>query len=396
MNTIGTVKNKNILFLQGPMGNFFKKLDNVFKNSGAKTYKIGFNAGDSFFSNHYNYTPYRDTMENYYAFIIDFLNEKKIDKIFLFGDCRFYQSVSIKVAKKLHIEVFVFEEGYIRPNYITMEKHGVNDFSHISRDPEFYKKVTTLSDRKPMDVEYSQFRMVSSSTFYYLVSNIFHFRYPNYIHHRDFSAVKEFFYGIRSVFRKLIYPFHEKRYLEIIKKELVNKYFFVPLQTYNDFQILEHSGYRSIEKFIIEILESFAINDLDEMLIFKHHPVDRGRRNYKDFIIEQARHFNIEDKVLVLYDVYLPALLQNAKGTITINSTVGLSSLYHDTPTITLGNAIYDIEGLTCKGMKLDDFWHQQVQPDLELLEKYRAYIIETTQLNGSFYGRLPNLNLNS
>ena len=396
MNTIGTIKNKNILFLQGPMGNFFKKLDNAFKTEGAATYKIGFNAGDSFFSNHYNYFPYRDTRDNYCTFIADFLNEKKIDKIFLFGDCRFYQSVSIKVARKLNIEVFVFEEGYIRPDYITMEKYGVNDFSHISRDAGFYHKITLSNEQKPKHAEYSQFKMVASSIIYYLISNIFHYRYPNYKHHRDFSALKEAFYGVRSLARKLTYPIYEKKYLEIIKNELSNNYFFVPLQTYNDFQILEHSGYKSIEKFIIQVVESFSKNDLDDRLVFKHHPVDRGRKNYKDFILDQARHFGIEDKVLVLYDTHLPTLLKNAKGTVTINSTVGLSSLYHETPTITLGNAIYDIEGLTCKGMKLKDFWYQPKQPDMELLEKYRLYIIENTQLNGSFYGRFPILKLDS
>ena len=390
MNTLGTIKNKNILFLQGPMGNFFKKLDHLFKENGAITYKIGFNAGDSFFSNHNNYIPYRDIRDNYGVFIRNFLNEKKIDKIFLFGDCRFYQRVSIQVARKLGIEVFVFEEGYIRPHYITMEKYGVNDFSHISRDADFYKNVKISSEQEPKDAEYSPFKMVACSTTYYLVSNIFHFRYPNYIHHRDFSAIKEAFYGTRSFFRKLIYPFYEKKYLEIIKNELSNNYFFVALQTYNDFQVLEHSGYKSIEKFIIEVLESFSKNTLETWLVFKHHPVDRGRKNYKKFIIDQARHFGIEDRVLVLYDTHLPTCLKNAKGTVTINSTVGLSALYHETPVITLGNAIYDIEGLTCKGMKLDDFWHKYQVPDMELLEKYRFYIIENTQLNGSFYGDVP------
>ena len=390
MNTLGTIRNKNILFLQGPMGSFFKKLDHLFKENGATTYKIGFNAGDSFFSNHNNYIPYRDIRDNYGVFIRNFLNEKKIDKIFLFGDCRFYQRVSIQVARKLGIEVFVFEEGYIRPHYITMEKYGVNDFSHISRDADFYKNVQILSEQKPKDAEYSPFKMVACSTTYYLVSNIFHFRYPNYTHHRDFSAIKEAFYGTRSFFRKLIYPFHEKKYLEIIKNELSNNYFFVALQTYNDFQVLEHSGYKSIEKFIIEVLESFSKNTLETWLVFKHHPVDRGRKNYKKFIIDQARHFGIEDRVLVLYDTHLPTCLKNAKGTVTINSTVGLSALYHETPVITLGNAIYDIEGLTCKNMKLDDFWHKYQAPDMELFDKYRSYILENTQLNGSFYGNIP------
>lgn len=396
MNSIGNIKNKNILFLQGPMGNFFKKLDKAFIKKGATTYKIGFNAGDSFFSNHFNYIAYKDTKENYSSFIKNFLINKKINKIFLFGDCRFYQSLSIQVARTLEIEVFVFEEGYIRPNYITMEKYGVNDFSHISRDADFYKKIELSGVEKPKDAKHNQTLMVLSAMTYYLVANIFHYRYPYYIHHRDFSAIKEFFYGIRSVVRKIIYIFKEKKYLKIIKNELANNYFFVPLQTYTDFQILEHSGYRSIEKFIIELLESFARNNLDDWLVFKHHPVDRGRKDYEDFIINQAEILGIEDRVMILYDTHLPTLLRNAIGTITINSTVGLSSLYHETPTITLGSAIYDIDGLTCKGMKLDDFWYKYKTPNMELLDKYRLYIVRNTQLNGSFYGKLPEFRFDS
>ncbi|MDQ7085949.1 MAG: hypothetical protein Q9M36_14020 [Sulfurovum sp.] len=173
--------------------------------------------------------------------------------------------------------------------------------------------------------------------------------------------------------------------------KLSKQYFFVPLQTHNDFQILQHSNYGSLEKFIIEVLESFSRYAKEEdSLIFKHHPIDRGRKNYKAFIFEQAVQLGISKRILVLHDIHLPTCLQHAKGTITINSTVGLSSLYHHTPTITLGNAIYDIEGLTMKGSNLDDFWLLQTHPNRVLFEKYRQYIINTTQINGSFYGLFP------
>ncbi len=390
MNTIGNIKNKNILFLQGPMGSFFKKIDNLFRENGAVTHKIGFNAGDYFFSNHDNYIAYKDTREEYKNFIIKFLKNKRIDKIFLFGDCRFYQRISINVALDLSVNVYVFEEGYIRPNYITMEKYGVNDFSHIPRNSDFYDKLKLYEIEEPLDANYNQLNMVLSSSTYYFLSNIFHYKYPNYIHHRDFSALKELFYGVRSLIRKNIYSINEKKYLNIIQNELSNKYFFVPLQTYNDFQILEHSGYGSIEKFIIEVLESFSKYLSQDYLVFKHHPVDRGRVNYKKFIINQAEVLGIKDRVLVFHDVHLPTCLKNAKGTITINSTVGLSSLYHNTPTITLGNSIYDIDNLTCKNMQLDNFWSEYKTPKMELLQKYRLFIIENTQLNGSFYGKVP------
>jgi capsular polysaccharide export protein len=393
MNKIGTIKGKNVLFLQGPMGLFFKRLDSLLKKNGATTYKIGFNAGDSFFSNHYNYIPFRDKKDKFEIFITNFFKEKSIDKVFLFGDCRFYQSIAISVAKKTDVEVFVFEEGYIRPNYITMEKFGVNAYSSLSRKREFYSSLSYKETPIPSETHQSRMSMFFSATLYYFISNLFHYCYPNYEHHRDFSALKEFFYGMRSFYRKIKYKFYEKRYTPLIQNELMNNYFFVPLQTYNDFQVLQHSGYKSIEKFIIEVIESFSANTSSEYLIFKHHPVDRGRKDYREFIESQARGYDVESRVIVLYDTYLPMLLQNAKGTITINSTVGLSSLYHGTPTITLGNALYDIEGLTSKGMSLDNFWSEQRVPDLELLQKYRAYLIEKTQLNGSFYGDMPKFN---
>lgn len=391
MNKIGTVKGKNILFLQGPMGNFFKKLDLSFRQKGAKTYKIGFNGGDWFFSNRDKYIPFRDRKEVWETYIKDFLITHKIDKVFLFGDCRYYQSKAIKMALELDIDVFVFEEGYVRPHYITMEKFGVNDYSHISRDPNFYNNLVEVNQNTTTHARQSKLKMILSAMMYYLIANVLHKRYPYYEHHRDFSAIKEGFYGLRGLARKIIYPFYESRYLKKIEGELSKKYFFVPLQTYNDFQILQHSQYGSLEKFIIEVLESFAkYEDENVWLIFKHHPVDRGRKNYKDFILKQAEVLNIEKRILVLHDIHLPTCLEHAKGTITINSTVGLSSIGYNIPTITLGNAIYDIEGLTCKGMSLESFFKRPIEPDEALYRKFRAHLIETTQLNGSFYGKFP------
>ncbi len=391
MNKIGNLKNTNVLFLQGPMGFFFKALDSAFRDKGALTYRIGFNAGDRFFSYADNYTPFRKRPEAWESFIEIFLKEKKIDKIFLFGDCRFYQKIARKVAYKNNIEVFVFEEGYIRPHYITMEKFGVNGFSTLSRERGFYESIKLKVLKETEHAHASKTKMILSSALYYGISNIFSYHYPHYVHHRDFSALKELYYGVRGLVRKMIFKFTERQYENLIRNELSQKYFFVPLQTHNDFQILQHSNYRSIEKFIIEVLESYAHHaPHEDYLIFKHHPVDRGRKNYMAFIREQATLLGIEKRVLVFHDVYLPSCLKHAKGTITINSTVGLSSIGHGTATLTLGNAIYNIEGLTNKNTSLKKFWHQHKKPDDELYAKFKQYLLENTQLNGSFYGLIP------
>lgn len=393
LNAIGDINNKNILFLQGPMGGFFKRLDSLFREKGAQTYKIGFNAGDEFFSYRDNYIPFQASKEEWAGFIEEFIYTRSIHQMYLFGDCRFYQSIAIEIAYRYGVDIFVFEEGYIRPHFITLEKYGVNNYSRMSRKREFYDALSLddLPEVKPLDTYSSSSKLILSAMMYYFIGNLFAARYPHYEHHRGFSGFREAFFGVRNYVRKQKYKLTESGLLEKLVLERRKQYFFVPLQTHNDFQVLQHSGYGSIEKFIIEVIESFAKHaDKNHTLLFKHHPVDRGRMNYSNFINIQAAKYHCESRVNVVHDLHLPTILKNALGTITINSTVGLSSVFHGTPVITLGYALYDINGLTNKNASLDEFWHEQIQPDQVLFEKYRRYIVQNSQLNGSFYGRMP------
>jgi capsular polysaccharide export protein len=394
MNSIDTIVNKNILFLQGPMGGFFKLLDLKFREKGNKTFKIGFNAGDSFFSYRDNYIPYRATKKEWGSFIYDFLKNNKIDKIFLFGDCRFYQRIALQVSIELDIDVFVFEEGYIRPHFITMERYGVNDFSHIPRDHTFYQNLDISEFKKLtiVDANTKYYRRAFAAIFYFALKDLLWFFYPHYEHHTPYSFMTEAFFVLRNGFRKLVYKFTERGLLEKLTKQEYKNYYFVPLQTYNDFQIIEHSNFSSIEVFIETVLHNFAqFSPSHTLLVIKHHPVDRGKRNYRDLINKISQKLQIEKRVITVHDLHLPSCLKSAIGTITINSTVGISSLYHNTPTIALGNAIYDIEGLTCKDMSLNNFWKEHKKPDKELFTKFSQYLIDKTQLNGSFYGRFPS-----
>ena len=64
----------------------------------------------------------------------------------MFGDCRQYHRTAKQVAERNNIRVFAFEEGYIRPNFVTLEENGVNgnsslinrpiDLSHMEPDEE--------------------------------------------------------------------------------------------------------------------------------------------------------------------------------------------------------------------------------------------------------------------
>jgi len=64
--------------------------------------------------------------------------------------------------------------------------------------------------------------------------------------------------------------------------------------------------------------------------------------------------------------------------------------LYHDTPVKALGEAIYDIDGLTHQGT-LETFWKDPGIVDKNLYERFRRYLIDKTQINGSLYTEVRN-----
>lgn len=57
-----------------------------------------------------------------------------------------------------------------------------------------------------------------------------------------------------------------------------------------------------------------------------------------------------------------------------------------------MGRAIYNIDKLTDQ-QPLDKFWQKPKMPDNDFYQSFREYLIEQTQLNGSFYGNSPWMN---
>ena len=132
---LNSFSGKRIILLQGPVGPFFRHLACDLRNTGAMVFKVNFNAGDWVFYPH-RAINYRGSMEEWPAVIEKLLKSLQIDVIFLFGDCRPVHRDIRHIAGKLGIQTGVFEEGYVRPNYVTLERYGVNGNSTIIDDPE--------------------------------------------------------------------------------------------------------------------------------------------------------------------------------------------------------------------------------------------------------------------
>ncbi|EME3329841.1 capsule biosynthesis protein [Campylobacter coli] len=374
---------KTVLLLQGPVGTFFHRLAIKMKKNKTKVFKLNFNGGDFlFYPSGKRCKCDEKDLENFYE---NFFKEKKIDAIVMYNDCRLIHAKAIKVAKELGIGIWIFEEGYLRPYCITFEKDGVNANSSLPRDKNFYLSCN-ISTKESIKEIPGGFKFMAFSAFlYWFFSFLLAPFFNNKLHHRTLYPF-EFLFWFRSLYRKYLYKFTEKKLNQKIYS-LEKKYFLAILQVYNDTQIKHHYK-KSIEEFIEELILSFANHaKAKSYLIFKHHPMDRGYRNYSKLINGLSQKYHVEGRIFYVHDTYLPTLLKNALGCITINSTVGLSAILEGCPTKVCGNAFYNFEGLAYP-KKLQFFWREAhaYKPNPSLVLNFKNYLLNTNQFNGNFY----------
>lgn len=377
--------NKKILLLQSPIGPFFNRLSKKLEKGGAEVYKLNFNGGDFIFYP-FNSTSYTGKLENFAKFLKIYCIKYSITNIFMFNDCRPVHAVAIEVAKKMDINVNVFEEGYIRPDYITFELNGVNANSLIPKNRSFYENLDDIKIADTKKVKNAFLFMSFYATIYWIFAFLLSFYYNNSLHHRSLSP-KEVIPWIISFYRKYRFKITNKNIINKISK-LEDRFFLVALQVHNDTQIGFHYNKKRVEEFIKDCIKSFANNSKnDHYLLIKHHPMDRGYKDYTKLIKVFSKRYKVFSRVFYIQDGHLPSLLSSSLGCVTINSTVGVSAMHHECPLKVCGDAFYDIDGLVYQG-SLDDFWKESIKyrPDENLYKKFKSYVISKSQLNGSFY----------
>lgn len=384
---------KRFLFLQGPPGYFFYNLSKALQNENYEVLKIHFNWGDCLFWKSDVRAKYfaRETSRAEQYFKKIFKNFKPTD-LLIYGDCRELHKIAIAIAKKQNINIHVFEEGYIRPNMITMEDNGVNANSVLIKNKAATEKEIEKLDTKktasslPQEIDiHRPSRAQGWTTAFYYIAIFLGSLFVRQNSHRRYPPLTELWYlnkkWLTTKFRQ------HKRNKQIEKVEQLNKpYFMFAMQLNDDFQILQHSKFESITQSIQHIIKSFAQHaDEDDILVLKNHPYDAGKTNFEKQIRQFADAYNIPDRIIYINGGSLLPILLKAKGLVCLNSTSGLQAIHHGIPTKTLEDTIYSFKKLTDQ-KKLDAFWKNPDKPDKTFYSKFRLYLLKNNQINGSFY----------
>ncbi|KXV15507.1 hypothetical protein CR51_03265 [Caballeronia megalochromosomata] len=377
-------QHENVLLLQGPNGPFFRRLAFRLAALGTRVTKVNFNGGDSIFYRDKSAIRYRGTQEEWPSFVRNLIVERAIKAVILFGQWRAMHQTAIGIARELGVRVFVFEEGYARPWWITLEEGGVNDASAlVDTIPKTLPVFPQIA--RPERFRFAFSRMALYSLIYFAFGTLARRRYPHYEHHKPFRP-RDTLLWVRSAYLKAKHHFGEKRTLGSLLDPYGPDFFLVPLQINTDAQIVHASNWTGNREFVEATIRSFARHAAStDMLVFKQHPLERGHADYDLLIQAVAADERVAQRVLYVHGGHVPSLLKRSKGVVTVNSTAGLQALYHGTPLCVTGTAFYARPALVHE-FEPDKFWQAPVEPNRSSFTRFYRYMMHTTQINASFY----------
>lgn len=373
---------RRFLFLQGPHGPYFAMLAAALEARGHIASRINLNGGDKI-DWPGEATDYRGSFRAWPLFFDDYIVGNGITDLILYGDCRPYHASAHGMARLRDIRVHVLEEGYIRPDFLTLEEEGVNGNSRLPLDPQWYLDQAPRRQEQPLPEQPvpSTFRQRARNTMRNgVAAALLRPYFPFYTTHRTNSfAFESLGWACKLLMR------NDARRQSASQWEMLQsrRYFTLPLQLNSDYQIRVHSPFGDMRAALRFVMKSFAHHaPPDVALVVKRHPLDPGLVAWGRLTRRIATQYGIADRVFFLAEWDIAQVVQQTLGVVTVNSTVGTLALNSGRPVMVLGHAVYKVPGIVHEGA-LDDFWSAPRPPDMTLYSAFRRVLIDRCLIRG-------------
>ncbi|SDW24055.1 capsular polysaccharide export protein [Ruegeria halocynthiae] len=380
------------LFLQGPHGPFFNALGRMLHTAGAQVWRVGFNAGDqAFWSDKTSYIPYQDAPEDWPETFSILISRHRVTDIVLYGDTRPIHAHAVRIAKARGLTVHVFEEGYLRPWWVTYERNGSNGNSRLMElDVAQMQAALAQSEgySPPPPSHWGDMRQhIFYGALYHWFVLFLNRRYRNFRPHRELPVSKEF----RLYFKRLaLMPFHrlQRRWATAVVRLSSFPYHLVLLQLGHDSSVQSHSDFSCMTEFLEQVIAGFAKGaPAHHHLVIKEHPLENHREPLRQRVRQIAGQYNITSRIHYVPGGKLAKLLDDARSAVTVNSTAGQQVLWRGIPLRIFGRSVYDKPQFV-SGQSIDTFFARPDAPDSKAYRTYRQFLLKTCQVPGGFYSR--------
>lgn len=381
------------LFLQGPHGPFVRRLAATLVAAGAGVRRIAFNPADEAeWASAGPFDRYLGPSHAYKDWLARQLARHGVTDIVLYGDSRPEHARAIKVARPRGILCHCLEEGYLRPSFVTYERWGNNGNSPLRHIP-ISRIARAAGPSEPptgaaADGWGAHRAHLWHSARYHARLLLPSRRYGRHRSRRDLTLWREFAQYLRRFaglpLRRLSQGHKARRLLAS-----GCSYHLVAMQLSFDSSMQAHSDYRNSAKFIGDCIEAFARGaPAEDRLVFKSHPFEDGREQPGKVIARAAERLGVTGRVLFIDGgPTLASLLDCAVSMVTVNSTAAQQAIWRGLPVRALGRAVYAKPGIV-SDQALDAFFANPLRPDQQAYWRFRKFLLETSQLKGSFYSR--------
>ena len=378
------------LFLQGPHGPFFGQLGRMLGAAGAGIWRVGFNRGDAaFWPDPNSYIGFRDDPAAWPARIAALLDEKGITDLVVYGDTRPIHASAIAAARPRGITVHVFEEGYLRPYWVTYERGGANGNSPImGLTVEDMRRALAGLDLDLPDAP-ARWGDMRQHVFY---GALYHFHvfarnraYTGFRPHRGLSVGQEFRLYLK---RLALMPLHwgDRALATWRVKTGGFPYHLALLQLEHDASFRDHSPFSTMTDFLSVLIAGFARGaPAHHHLVFKAHPLEDGRTPLRADIRRIAAQNGVSTRVHYVRGGKLARLLNDARSAVTVNSTAAQQALWRGLPIKAFGQAVY-LKPEFVSDQPIEAFFQNPTRPDSRAYRDYRHFLLETSQITGSYY----------
>ena len=381
---------RRFLFLQGPHGPFFDDLAGVLREAGAETWRAGFTQGDAAFWRHRaGYIPHPGPAEDWPGHCAAILDGRAITDLVLYGDSRPIHAAAIAAGRARGVALHVFEEGYLRPHWVTYERGGANGNSRLmAMEVADMRRALAAADPDLPEAPARWGDLAQHMAW----GALYHFHvmarngaYPGYRPHRGIAVGEEFRLNLA---RLLAMPWHRAE-RALAARRLAGSgrpYHLVLLQLDHDASLRAHSDVPDMATFARFCLAAFRDGaPRHHRLAFKAHPLEDGRGRIREAITAGAAALGLSDRVIYLPGGKLAPVLSEARSVVTVNSTAAHQALWRGIPVRAFGRAVYAKPEFV-SDLHLADFFAGANPPDTRAYRDFRRYLLETSQVPGGFY----------
>ena len=373
------LEGRRFLIVSAPFGGFGVAMAAVLEARGASVNRMIFNAGDALNWRRSGAIRFKGTAQ---AWVDQIQQLAQFTDIVVFGEAGPYNRAVLAASDSLPARVWVLENGYFRPDWVTVERNGVNGSSALPRFRDGYPEPAPPLV-EPVAIGKILPHHVANISLYHTVQILGGALYPRYAAPYVFSPLKQCAGHIRR-YVSLAFRRPENCDADVIKAR--GAFFIACLQREGDAQLLRYSRYGDNRAFLTAVIQSFAARaPATARLVVKNHPLDPGLVNLRAVTLQLARDHGLASRVDFIDGGNLAALCRASLGMVVNNSSAALSALGFHTPVKVLGDAFFDFEGLTDQ-QPLDGFWSAPEAPDTALFTRFRAHVIAQSQVNGNFH----------